>query len=339
MQSGIALGAFVLLKLCHTHFYRTCLVLLWPLCLIRPSAWAKSKRRAQHVQTRLRKYLPTIKSATVEFHKAQCFFMLAIGIAAQVSVNQGTLNQDTTSLQGLYNNYNLIGVISISGLLPITFTLLSLHTVGMHSWYLLILSTVTTILSAATFYQLGDFNPSSADLYKLQTATNSDYSGCGDRDPSAFCLNPYQNIISSSLAQGGVGGTAGFTLFILAVLIFDNCGAQDVQIVQRFLRKNLKQLETALQPTKDNRRCYSLARALALIGVSDARSFTSMVSEIIYFIWWFWFLLLFGLFLEKLAVYSNDTSIIDSWTFGQIVAIAVWAAPIFELVKLLTRKS
>ena len=186
MQSGIALGAFILLKLCHTHFYRTCLLLLWPLSLIWPSTLAKTKRRAQHVQTRLQKYLPTIKSATVEFHKAQCFFMLAINVAAQVSVGQGTLNQDTVSLQGLHNNYSLIGLISISGLLPIVFTLLSLRSVGMRSWYLLILSAVTAILSAATFYQTGTFNPSPADLHHLQTATDDIYSDCGDRDPQCF---------------------------------------------------------------------------------------------------------------------------------------------------------
>ena len=167
MQSGIALEGFILLKLCHTHFYQTCLLLLWTLSLIWPSTWDKTKRRTQRVQTPLRKYLPTIKSATVEFHEAQCLFMLAIDVAAQVSVNQGTPNRDTVSLQGLYNNYSLIGLISISGLLPIVFTLLSLRSVGMRSCYLLFLSTVTAILSAATFYQTGTFNPSLADLHQL----------------------------------------------------------------------------------------------------------------------------------------------------------------------------
>lgn len=256
----------MLLKLRHTHFYRTCLLLLRPLCLIWPSAWAKPKSRAQDVQTRLQDYLPTIESATVEFQKAQCFFMLAIDIAAQVSVNQGTLNQGTTSFQGLYSNCSLIGLISVSSLLPVPFTLLSLHTGGMHSWYLLILSTDTATLSVATFYHTGNFSPSPADCHQLQTATNNLYSHYGDRDPSVFCLRTYQDITSLSIAQRSIGGIARFTPFVLAILTFDHCGVQEAQIVQRFMRGNLKQLESALRPAKDNRRCFSFARAFVSLA-------------------------------------------------------------------------
>lgn len=153
-----------------------------------------------------------------------------------------------------------------------------------------------------------------------------------------FCLEQYQNIAFQSTAQRGIGGTARLTLIMLALLILDYCGVQDIQTFQRFVRRNLKQLETALQPSQNTRRCFSLTRALALIGVTDARSFSSMVSETLYFIWWFWYLFIFGLYLENLS-FPNGSRIVKSWTFGQKVAIAVWAAPIFEFVKLLTRKS
>ncbi|KAF6233107.1 hypothetical protein HO173_008651 [Letharia columbiana] len=234
----------------------------------------------------------------LEFQKARCFFMLAIDIAAQVPVNQGTLNQGTTSFQGLYSNYSLIGLISVSGLLPVTFTLLSLHTGGMHSWYLPIRSTDTATLSVATFYYTGNFSPSPADCHQLQTATNHLYSHYGDRDPSVFCLRTYQDITSLSIAQRGIGGIPRFTLFVVAILIFDRCGVQEAQIIQRFMKGNLKQLESALRPAKHNQRCFSFARALASIGVTDARSFTNAVSETMYCIW---FLFFFGLFLEKLS--------------------------------------
>lgn len=241
------------------------------------------------------------------FRRLNAFFMLAIDIAAQVSVNQGTLNQGTTSFQGLYSNYSLIGLISVSGLLPVIFTLLSLHTDGMHSWYLLIRSTDTATLSVATFYHTGNFSPSPADCHQLQTATNNFYSLYGDRDPSVFCLQPYQVITSLGIAQRGSGGIARFTPFVLAILIFDHCGVQEAQIVQHSMRGNLKQLEGALRPAKDNRCCFSSARALASISVTDARCFTNTVSETMYFIW---FLFFFGLFLEKLS-YLNDSSIIN----------------------------
>lgn len=149
----------------------------------------------------------------------------------------------------------------------------------MHSWYLPILSTDTATLSVATFYHTGNLSPSPADCHQLQTATNNLYSHYGDRDPSVFCLRTYQDITSLGIAQRGIGGIARFTPFVLAILIFDHCGVQEAQIVQRFMRGNLKQLESALRPAKDNRRCFSSARALASIGVTDARSFTNTVSE------------------------------------------------------------
>lgn len=152
-------------------------------------------------------------------------------------------------------------------------------------------------------------------------------------DPSSVSddrkLLSEQDNTSSSISYRRIGRTAPFILVTLAVLILDHVGAQNVPIFQRFIRKGLEQLETALQPTKNDQRQFDLARALALTGVTDARSFTSLVSETIDLIWRFWFLLFFGLFLDKLS-YPNDTIIIISWTFGQIVAITVWAGPIFR---------
>ncbi|KAL8830012.1 MAG: hypothetical protein Q9191_001676 [Dirinaria sp. TL-2023a] len=85
--------------------------------------------------------LPRLAAALVEFQKAQCYFMIAVQIAAMVTISDGRLQ--STSLQQLYNNWVAVGVISGSGFLPVTFNLLCLQSTGKRSWYLTLLSTIT----------------------------------------------------------------------------------------------------------------------------------------------------------------------------------------------------
>ena len=55
------------------------------------------------------------------------------------------------TLAGVYNNWLFVQVITISGFLPITFTLLGLHILHKISWYLIFLSCGSIILSTAYF--------------------------------------------------------------------------------------------------------------------------------------------------------------------------------------------
>lgn len=151
MQTGIAIVLFILLKMCDALLYRICLFaygILWPWWFLWPLGLQSIKETANEAQTSLHRYQPAIKSATVEFHKAQCFFMLAIGIAGQIVLRQGSF--DDGSLQSIVN-YSVVGFISINGVLPVTLTLLSLHTVQMHSWYVLILSTCPSCCQQSHF--------------------------------------------------------------------------------------------------------------------------------------------------------------------------------------------
>lgn len=189
MQSGIALSGFVLLKLCDNQLYRWSIIFhyfLWPFGFRRPIGLSYIKRKASMVQAHLCTYSPAIKSALVEFHKAQCFFILAIEIAAKVVVRQGKLNDGTATLQGLFNNYSLVGSVSIGGFIPVSFTLLALHRAGMHSWYLVILSNCAFILSAVTMFSDGDFVISPVDWRELTKVSLTQYPKCGSLDLTTF---------------------------------------------------------------------------------------------------------------------------------------------------------
>ena len=306
LQGAISLSAFLALKICDKLPY----------------------------PNRLRRFLPALKSATVEFHKAQCFFMLAIDIATQIVLKTGTLNDGSVKLQGLYNNYVLIGSISLSGLLPVSFMLLTLHSVGVRSWYLLSLSSCTVALSAATLFTTGNFDPGPGDLMKLRNQVSDRYPACGSRDPSDYCLQTnYVTLTSMDIGRGSIGGPIlVFTLIILTLISSDYCEAQDTAMYKWIIQWWLQRLRTvseAIQHPKSPQK-----HPFCSLRLKNARSYAS---HCLYFIIWSCYFIFWAYYLRSLR-FGASAGIVKTWTFGQIIAISVWAQPLFEYVKLSVRK-
>ena len=332
MQVGIAIILFILLKICDSLLYRMCLFLygiFWPWWPLWPLGLKRIKEVAHKAQTSLHRYQPAIKSATVEFHKAQCFFMFAIGIAGQVVLHQGSLEDE--SLQSLLN-YTLVGTISINGVLPVTLTLLCLHTVRMHSWYMLILSTCTVVLSTVTFFMSGNFTPSAQDIVKIEDATNDAYSHCGNKDPSNYCLSADYSLGDTTILASLGSWPVIFSLVILGIIILDYSKLQEVPTVQRSLKWLFGRIESLLKPNPQKTLNHSrLQRALK---DNTAQYYVNGMSNILYLFIWIWYAVNFYIFLSFLG----DFVPVGGWTFGQVVAITVWVAPIIEFAKLLVRK-
>lgn len=145
--------------------------------------------------------------------------MVAINIAAQVVIWQGGLQPN--SLQQIYNTYVFIKVLAISGYLPITFTLFTLHIIGMVSWYLLALSVSSVALSVATLVTIGDLKPSTADLNDLaSTFAAGGPDSCGNVELGAFCYVPIGYYTDSSFDTAAIGDAAFKVLaFCLVVLL------------------------------------------------------------------------------------------------------------------------
>ena len=332
MQIGIAVLLAFLLKICDTLLYRTCIFLygiFWPWWFVWPLGYQKIKATACEAQTSLHRYQPAIKSATVEFHKAQCFFMLAIGIAGIIVLRQGSLGDGT--LQSLIN-YSLVSIISINGVLPITFTLLCLHTVQMHSWYMLILSTCTVVLSTVTFFMSGSFTTTSKDIRNIEAATNSKYPNCGQKDPSRYCLNGYYDLSSTYLDTNLQKWPVIFSLVILGLLFLDYGGLQEIPKVQRFFKRVFSRIKFVVTPRPRTGHTYS--RSHVAVRFNTASNYVNGVSNVIYLFIWTWYAQNLSIFVTSLSSFAPS----KNWTFGQVVAIIVWAAPIFEFAKLLVRK-
>lgn len=361
--------------------------------------------RAQRIRSKGRTVrLAALTSALVDFHKAQCFFVLAINIAAQVDRAKGGL--EPQSLQQLYNTWVLIKSVSIGGYLPVTFTVFTLHLVDLVSWYLLSLTIITASVSIATLITVGNFDPSDADIssVKLASSTNGT-TACGGHIPGAWCYvpNSMSNIVSNPSHHAF--SMFGFCVFVLFLLMAKQCGADKYlsDVHRRKLRKNFSKnkhierwystarkgfiavwevLRTVQQKILEHRNIKHLRRSFSyhlaswkprwtqfewVTKVTDTTSkdlhlrglltkeaiiryfksfrstkwpnasqtafivlfYASIVGVYVYF---------FVSYCQDLAWFAKN-GISNSWSFGQIVAITVWAEPLCEYIHLEIRKS
>ncbi|KAL8992287.1 MAG: hypothetical protein Q9169_007216 [Polycauliona sp. 2 TL-2023] len=199
--------------------------------------WNGVESRSQRLRRVAKKHLSRHVAALTDFHKAQCFSMLAINIATLVAIQRGGF--DLKSLQQIYDTYVFLQVLAVNGFLPITFTLANLYLVGMLSCFLVLLSTVTVVLSIATLTSVGKFNPSEADMRNLATlAASGGPPECDGMQPGIYCL---QLMRSNSGVDDFYDGQSipkyawtilGFCLAILLALIGCQLQIQNTGIVR-----------------------------------------------------------------------------------------------------------
>ena len=123
-----------------------------------------------------------------------------------------------------------------------------------------------------------------------------------------------------------------FTLVIVTTMILDYCGIYDLSCFQKFQRFWYRHLAAQLTQIKSD----VLIKAEDDIDINAAVRYTTRVA---YLAVWTLYLTFFVRFMNQLyssGIGSTTASIIGTWTFGQIIAITVWAIPLLEFVKVLT---
>ena len=334
-------------------------------------------RKAKGTRTRARgrtARLAALTSALVDFHKAQCFFVLAINIAAQVDRTRGGL--EPQSLQELYNTWILIKTVSIGGYLPVTFTLFTLHLVDLVSWYLLSLTICAVSVSIATLVAIGNFKPSDADISSVSRAYSTQGpAACGQHTPGAWCYTPNDfSYDFESDPSSGAYSMLGFCVFVLFLLMAKQFGADEYisDVYRRQLRKYFlkdKYIERwhstwrkgfvaawevlrSWKPRWTQSRWFTkvtktTSKGFRLCGLFNKAAIIKDVKSLGSAGWLFvlFYATILGLYVYFLIQYCGDLAwfanngVSTSWTFGQIVAITVWAGPLCEYIHLEIRKS
>lgn len=146
MQISIALLSWLALRIMNAWIRNVIFVFF-----LLSSSWKSAWSRSQALQERFKhsKQSAVLLSALVEFQKAQCFFLLAIGIASLIGTSSADAFSSTTWVQ-LSANIRFVSSECVLGVLLLSFTLFNLHRAGKKSVYVFILTLFTVGLLAVT---------------------------------------------------------------------------------------------------------------------------------------------------------------------------------------------
>lgn len=279
--------------------------------------------------------------------------MLAVQTAAIVTISKG--KSQANNLQQLYNNWEVVHVISISGFLPTTFVLLCLQSVGKRSWYLTILSTMTVGISTVTLFMTGSFSPSQKDMEYLANQRN-EMDQCGNQDPTLYCLERYIDTITF--------GSNGTNMLILSLVVLVYCivdllpmsgssfynhcrayckcsktlrfTARVVSRIQSMVRQYLDLYYICLVAKRETWNpntplwILKLRNALAASFLRLSEDWRSIFVVSLYTSAWVVYLAYFSDLMSYFQIFLIYGMINFTWNFGQIVGIAVWAEPLVE---------
>ena len=317
--------------------------------------YAEALKLASSVQKKAtERALPRLAAALVEFQKAQCYFMIAVQIAAVATVPEGRLQPK--SLQQLYNNWEAVRAISICGMLPITFTLLCLQYSGKSSWYLNLLSTITFGISATSLFETGVVSLGKNDMNAIKRQESS-LPECGNHDPSAYCLTRYFD-------DTDLGSSSGIIIFAysLLILILSYVPLLKTRVLISYQRcqMRLRHLEVfgSVVPLLDRVRSIfgrvfekvytrflvdgdfwhthepqwviKLRKLIGTVAWLVRNNWQAIALNIFYLAAWALYLFYFKIFMGNLKLFVVNGMVNFEWSFGQIVGITVWAEPLVE---------
>ncbi|KAI4279055.1 MAG: hypothetical protein LQ337_000570 [Flavoplaca oasis] len=335
MQNGIALVAFALLRLFDFWIYYVTIAILGCAC-----GFERAKVRAEIArQSGMSHRVPNLISALFEFQKAQCFFMIAVQVAAIIIAKRGGF--DATTLQQLSNSYSAITLVAICGYLPVTFTLLNLHGAGQDSWYIVGLSTITVVTAGITAFTTKRFVPSSNDMIDLHNVAGS-WPSCGNRNPTTFCLS--HNTVDPFNYGGGAKHIFIFCIIVLSFLVLDKFRNSRNPLPVKATTHDTEDLRriTTVAVKQRTASGFSTLSRLSVIPIyySNLNIKTKKtMNTVVYGCVWLLFLFFYCRWIYLLSNWINHQSGVigpSTWSFGQIVGITVWVPSLIQYLYLET---
>lgn len=261
-----------------------------------------------------------ICATVAEFHKAQCYFTIALQIATFVITFAG--KEAITNV-----DQDFLLLVAVDGLLPVVLTLYTLMAFGKRSWYMIGLSITSVVLATAN----GIHITRSSTLSNYVDVKGSGPAACGSLGPMGVCFAIGRNnfIITSSLASH-------YYLLMMTVMdIFAGC-----LVLWKLLTESTNWWSVF---TKGIARRL-VARMKSTSGLTaDEMHRSSKLNQRIQ-LWstiFFHFVIAAGIiaclgvefYLFRLLLTSPYVDA-KSWGFGQIVGITIWMGVLMELAYL-----
>ena len=268
----------------------------------------------------------------VEFHKAQCYFSSVIQITALALFRQSTVATNDAYSSSPADKFNdifdtsILIVLATSGLIPVNLILTCIMRYGRHSWYLLTLSLITTILATATLI---------ASYYYTKAYGTSWYQN--DLGDSFDDQNAYGGGVSCNITATledtilSLCGNSHLTNNLLPTGLIDNRWIWAVWancIIWLFLGLGTKCYNLkvfARQRERLARFGTKISFIKCLIEKSRTQTTWIIVSVIP------WSLCIAGQF-YLFSAFLEHSVISYEWSFGQIIAVTVWLPSLVEYV-------
>ncbi|KAF7594255.1 hypothetical protein BBP40_009807 [Aspergillus hancockii] len=266
---------------------------------IRRVKGARSTARLQFGQH----HFSVIKSMLVEFQEAQCFFMLSFQCAALIALAAGPQVFEATSLLQLSANITMAKSVALMGILPITYGVWILHKVDLHSWYISLWSAITIVVSSVTLHKC-KVVPRAYNLQGITTADRLDK--CGYHPPPlVYCA---QSTTSGWNIPDIFGLTDNFLNYlcvgIYSLLVFKRLAPYPTRWFNR---------KPWFQATYHRTHPWLVSKGVRFLSVT--------LSFLLEFA-----LLAFNVLYIMLVTARNlPMSDLNSWSFGQIIAVTIWA--------------
>ena len=280
-------------------------------------AW-RNRRRLRKPQ--ISKFRESLLKSIPAFHAAQCYFSIPLAVAAFVS-NPFTMDP--------LNAFGLLPV-SINGFLPQIFTLMIMNNHDVQSWYPLLLTSVSYVLNTIIFWAVvtylngikGHGTALKAPAYKSLGGIQS----CGGMTGIGICL-PFQDDSPPAflIQRYGMAAWIGIKLApwiwawcTICLLVLTFCQFRSSWSGQG-------QAEHRPHMVLDIPHIASVLEwRLQVLRSSPAYLIISAI-------------FLGGLIYQAVLFYSFiGLGLVDlnTWTFGQIVAVAVWVPPVVDYLHL-----
>lgn len=269
----------------------------------------------------------------VEFHKAQCYFSSVIQITALSLFHSSRQSAKSTAYstghyQDVFDTSVLI-VLASSGLIPISLAIACIARYGRQSWYLLILSWISTILASTTliasYYWAHHFAKESGDYdnnlgytynsdntYDAQFTCDLDGVYLGDA-VSPLCGN--SNLLNNALPSGTVANWWTWLVWVNCIVWLLFCTGRKCYDSDRFFL------------VRDRLQSLSEQRFFVRWIVKEGQKHRTWIL-ISLLPWSLCFASQFYLF----SAYFQHSVISPEWSFGQIIAVFVWVPSIVEYI-------
>ena len=278
-----------------------------------------------------KKIFDTLVTAVVEFQKAQCYFAGAIQIATIVlASSQASYSAEISGNTDTWDDYindELFYIIATNGYIPVVFTLAYISMFGRRSWYLISLSFCSMVLSTVTLSEVVKiFKGVPADIATDGSALCGNCGGHTAKDlVTAWCPPNTPTPYFGSFRAAKGWWNWGIWLICLFWLVY-TVSQMDLSKFSTFSQRWLPNPRLLQRPGRLFRR----------IGSSLAAVWRKY--RIFYMLFPFSWATAFGYQYGGFVLFFLHSEIVNSWSFGQIVAITVWVPCVAEFIYLLRCK-